>query len=218
MSTFPRSPHTLKAGLALLDPVSLQIGTIIALQYAPDQLTRTLQVQGMAGESGDRSEPLRLKGPPVETFRLEAEIDATDQLEQPQQNPDAVQVGIFPQLAVLGSLVTPTSTQITNTDNLLLAGAVEVAPAEAPLALFVWSSQRVVPVRVTELSITEEAFDVNLNPIRAKVTLALRVLSVNDFNVDDPAAALYIGYLKNQEALARRFAGGSRDDIGLKGL
>lgn len=218
MTTFPRSPHTLKAGLALVDPLTLAIGRIVTLQYTPDQLTRQLQVQGMTGETGDRSEPLRLKGPPTETFRLEAEIDATDQLEFPKQNRDTVEVGIFPQLAVLQSLITPTSAQITSTDNLLLAGAVEVAPAETALAVFVWSAQRVVPVRVTELSVTEEAFDVNLNPVRAKVTLALRVLSVNDFQLDDPGAGLYIGYLKNQEALARRQASGSIDTFGLKAL
>ena len=33
-----------------------------------------------------------------------------------------------------------------------------------------------LPVKLTEFSITEEAFDVNLNPIRAKVSLGMRVL------------------------------------------
>jgi hypothetical protein len=47
-----------------------------------------------------------------------------------------------------------------------------VLPLEAPLTVFVWSEQRAVPVRVTDLSITEEAFDVALNPIRAKVSSA----------------------------------------------
>jgi hypothetical protein len=43
---------------------------------------------------------------------------------------------------------------------------------QAPLALFVWSQHRILPVRVTDFSITEEAFDPALNPIRAKVSLA----------------------------------------------
>jgi hypothetical protein len=190
MSTYPRSPHTLKAGL----------------------------VQAVTGDTGDRTEPLRLKGPPVETFKLEAEIDATDQLECPTNNKDAVEVGIFPQLAVLESLITPASDQIMAMESFLQAGAVEIAAAEAPLTVFVWSSQRIVPVRVTEFSITEEAFDINLNPIRAKVSLGLRVLSVNDFSIADRGTSLYIGYLKNQEALAARVPSGSRDQIGLKGL
>ena len=43
-----------------------------------------------------------------------------------------------------------------------------------------WSRHRIVPVRLTELSIVEEAFDTRLNPIRAKVSLSLRVLGVHE--------------------------------------
>ena len=63
-------------------------------------------------------------------------------------------------------------------------GTLEIVPAEAPLTLFVWSKNRMLPVRITEFSITEEAFDPALNPIRAKVSLGLRVLSVNDLGFD----------------------------------
>ena len=37
---------------------------------------------------------------------------------------------------------------------------------------------------MTEFSITEEAFDTNLNPIRAKISLTMRVLSVNDLTYE----------------------------------
>src|SRR6266404_1071034 len=100
MTTFPNSPRLLKGGLALLDPDSGQVQSVIALQYNPDTLSRSFQIKGMGTEGGDRSEALRLKGPPVETFKLEAEIDATDQLEFPDQNPDGATPGIQPQLAV----------------------------------------------------------------------------------------------------------------------
>src|SRR5215211_1399509 len=101
MTTFPGSPRLLKGGIVLIDPGTSKVQRIIALQYNPDTLTRTLQVQGIGGESGDRLEALRLKGPPVETIKLEAEIDATDQLEFPDQNRMAVEVGLYPQLAAL---------------------------------------------------------------------------------------------------------------------
>jgi hypothetical protein len=218
MTTYPRSPQILKAGLVVLDPMSFKITRVIALQYNPDQLTRTLQVQAVTGDPADRTEALRLKGPPVETFKLEAEIDATDQLEFPNDNKTAVEVGVFPQLAVLESLISPTSDQIIAADGLLLAGAVEIAPMEAPLVLFVWSAQRVVPVRVSEFSITEEAFDISLNPTRAKVSLGLRVLSVNDLPFNHRGTTLFLGYLKNKEALAKRFVDGSQDQLGVKGL
>jgi hypothetical protein len=121
---------------------------------------------------------LRLKGPPVETLTLEAELDATDQLEVSDRT--AAEFGIHPQLAALESLVYPTSAQLLANDALAVGGTLEIAPMEAPLTLFIWSKNRIVPVRVTEFSVTEEAFDPALNPIRAKVSLGLRVLSVDD--------------------------------------
>ena len=60
---------------------------------------------------------------------------------------------------------------------------------QSPLTLFIWSKNRIMPVRLTDFSITEEAFDPNLNPIRAKVSLGMRVLSVNDVGFDAKAAA-----------------------------
>jgi hypothetical protein len=222
MTSFPRTPQTLKAGIVLLDPVAFTAQRVIVLQYTPDQLSRTLQVQAVTGDTGDKTEPLRLKGPPVETFKLEAELDATDQLEFPAQYPTALAYGIFPQLAALESLITPSASQITATDSLLAMGAVEIAPMEAPFALFVWSAQRVAPVRVTEFSVTEEAFDVDLNPTRAKVSLGLRVLSVNDMSYAHPGAHYYMAYLSKKESLARLVAGGDIDQaisqLGATGL
>ena len=167
MTTFPGSPRLLKGGIVLLNPTTGAVQRIIALQYNPDTLTRTLQVQSAGAEGGDRSEALRLKGPPVETLRVEAEIDATDQLEFPDQKPNrtVIELGIFPQLPTLETMVYPTSGQLQSNQGLAQAGTLEIAPMEAPLALFVWSKQRIMPVRVTEFSITEEAFDPALNPI-----------------------------------------------------
>src|SRR5437763_16485058 len=107
MTTFPNSPRIVKGGVVLVDPVSAQVMRIISLQYNPETLSRSLQIQSTTGETGDRSEPLRFKGPPVETIKLDAEIDAADQLEFPDQNRVAVENGIQPQLAVLESLAYP---------------------------------------------------------------------------------------------------------------
>ncbi len=77
MTTVPNSPKLLKGGIVLIDPESGAVRRIIALQYNPDTLSRTLQVKGI-GESGDRSQALRLKGPPVEILKLDAGIDAIE--------------------------------------------------------------------------------------------------------------------------------------------
>jgi hypothetical protein len=192
------------------------LGTI-ALQFNPDTLTRTLQVQA-TGETGDRSQALRLRGAAVETIKLEAEIDATDTLDDPDANPDLVRLGIHPQLAALEALVHPRADDLQANDALAGAGVLEVLPLEAPLTLFVWSRQRVVPVRVTDLSVTEEAFDAALNPIRAKVSISLRVLSVDDLGFDHRGGTLFMAYLRNKEALAGRVAPVDLSTLGVESL
>jgi hypothetical protein len=218
MSGFSRSPRVLKGGLVLLDPNTGALLRLIALQYNPDTLTRSLQIQSVAGEGQNRSEPLRLKGPPVETIKLDAELDATDQLEFPDQNADAVAVGLLPQLAALETIIYPSSQTILSNHSLAQQGTLEIAPMESALTLFVWSTSRIVPVRLTEFSITEEAFDTNLNPIRAKVSLGMRVLTIDDFAWTDRGTALYMVYQQQKEALARRAPTVGLATLGLAGV
>ena len=217
MSSFPGSPRLLRGGLVQVDPESGSVVGTIALQFNPDTLTRTLQVQA-TGETGDRSQALRLRGAAVETIKLEAEIDATDTADDPDANPDAVRLGIHPQLAALEALVHPRADDLQANDALAGAGVLEVLPLEAPLTLFVWSRQRVVPVRVTDLSVTEEAFDAALNPIRAKVSVSLRVLSVDDLGFDHRGGTLFMAYLRNKEALAGRVAPVELSTLGVESL
>jgi hypothetical protein len=212
------SPRILKGGLVLIDPESARVLRIISLQYNPEKLTRTLQVQTAGGDAANRSEAMRFKGPAVETIRLEADIDAADQLEFPDQNRTVVQYGIQPQLAVLESLAHPTSEQLLRVDADASSGTLEIAPMEAPLILFVWSASRIVPVRLTELSVTEEAFDPALNPLQAKVTLGLRVLSVDDLGFAHKGGSLFLGYLLTKERLAAKDRPGSFATLGIGGI
>jgi hypothetical protein len=218
MTSFPGSPRLLKGGIVLIDPSTSKVQRIIALQYNPDTLSRTLQVQGVGGESGDRSEALRLKGPPVETIKLEAEIDATDQLEFPNQNKTTIELGIYPQLAALETIIYPSSTQLENNNSRAKSGTLEIAPMEAFLSLFVWSKNRILPVRLTEFSITEEAFDTALNPIRAKVSLGMRVLSVNDLGFDHKGGNLFMVYHRQKEQLVTRSQASTFGVLGIGGI
>ena len=155
MTTFPRAPRLLKSGLIVLDPRTAAVQRVIALQYNPDTLSRSLKTQAVDGEDGDRGHPLRFAGPPVETYKLEAEIDATDQLERGKPGDAALEHGIVPQLAALETLVYPTSAQVRANDRLIDSGALAIIPMEAPLTLFVWNPTRVLPVRITDFDITE---------------------------------------------------------------
>lgn len=214
MTGFPRSPKLTRAGIVLISPESGNVERIITLQYASETLSRSLEVQSIADEP-DRSQPLRLTGPAVETITLEAELDATDQLEFPDDNPDAVEAGIFPALSALEILLHPTTAQLERQNAQSAAGSFEITPAETPLALFVWSANRIVPVRVTSLSITEEYFDATLNPIRAKVSLSLRVLSVDDLGFRHRGSGLFMAYLQSKENLAAKSLSGALSALGI---
>ena len=218
MTTFPNSPAVLKGGLVLIDPTTSAVRRVIALQYNPDTLSRTLQVKATGQDTPDHSEALRLKGPPTETIKLDAEIDAADQLEFPDQFRGVTEVGIFPALAALETIVYPSSGQLLANNALAAAGTLEIVPMESALTLFVWSRNRIVPVRVTEFSITEEAFDAALNPIRAKVSLGMRVLSVDDLGFSHPGGGLFMSYLQQKEQFAGRGIAAALSTLGLTGI
>ena len=195
------SPRLQKGAILTFDPTTgVPLGKIM-LQYNPDSLTRSLRPQSIA-EAPDRSEILRLKGPPVETIKCDVEIDATDQLAN--SNATTISLGIQPQLAVLELLVYPSSSVLIANEVLSLLGTIEILPMESALTVFAWSKSRITPVRITDLQITEEAFDPQLNPIRAKVSLGMRVLSINDVGFQTPAGALYMIYQTTKESLAQQ--------------
>jgi hypothetical protein len=215
----PISPRLVKGGIVTLDPDTSVVLGVIALQYNPDSLSRSLQIQAVpGGADGVRVDALRLRGPAIETIKLEAELDATDQLEFPTQYPVTARFGLHPQLAQLEMLVNPTVETLIADDNLASNGTLEIIPLEQPITLFVWSASRVVPVRLTDVSITEEAFDPNLNPIRAKISLGLRVLSIDDLGFDHPGGRLFMSYLSNKESLAAQATSAALTTLGLGGL
>jgi hypothetical protein len=216
MTTFPNSPRLLKGGIVLVEPETSTVQRVIVLQYNPDTLSRTLQVQGVGAEGGGRSEALRLKGPPVETIKLDAEIDATDQMELGDETTS--QFGIHPQLAALETIVYPSSGQLISNNALAQAGTLEIAPMESPLNLFIWSKNRILPVRITDFSITEEAFDTSLNPIRAKISLGMRVLSIDDLGFTHKGGSLFMSYLQLKEQLATKAKGGGLSTFGIGGI
>lgn len=200
MSSFPGTPkvnHGAIVSINLLSPAT----QVIPFQYNPDTMTRSLQPQNISG-AGNRTEVYRLKGPPVETISLDVDFDATDQLAQPSQNPNAVSMGIYPQLSALELLVYPPSSLVIANTILAAEGTIEIIPPMGPFTVFIWGSRRVVPVRLTDYRITEEAYDTNLNPIRAKVSLGMRVMTYDDFDVTHPGYAMFLAYQVLKETMA----------------
>lgn len=199
MTGFSGSPKLTKGALIGLDPLK-PLASVVVFQYNPEKVTRSLRPKSSGGEGGAEGEALRISGPPEETFDLDIEIDATDQLAVG----DAVagQFGIAPQLASLEMMFYPASALVIANEALALAGLVEVVPPEAPLAVLVWGPTRILPVRVTSIRVAEEAYDPNLNPIQAKVTLGVRVLTYDDLGLLSVGGGLFMVHQVAKEVMA----------------
>jgi hypothetical protein len=198
MSSFPGSPRLLKGAIIGIDPLN-PLASVVVFQYNPDTVTRTVTAQA-SGDNPDQGEALRLKGPPQETIKLDVEIDATDQLEKAEF--PATSMGVYPTLAALEMLLYPKAALIVANEVLARFGLIEVIPPAAPLTLLVWGLKRVLPVRLTQFTITEEAFDPALNPTRAKVSLDLRVLTYQDLGLLSTGGALYMTHQVAKEVMA----------------
>jgi hypothetical protein len=198
MTASPLSPRLLKGALVSVNLAS-PIPTVIIFQYNPETLTRQLKARGMQGE-GAKGDAMRLNGAPEETIKIDVEIDATDHLEQ--DGAIAKAVGIYPQLSALEMLVYPRSGLVIANTAMLAGGLIEVAPPIGPFTLFIWGVNRILPVRVEEFSITEDAHDTALNPIRAKVSLGLRVLTYNDLSFTNPGYYMFLAHQVVKETMA----------------
>lgn len=205
MTTFPESPRLMKGAIIGVDPFN-PLASIIIFQYNPDSLSRSIQAQTTGGEANS-GEAMRLKGPPQETIKVEIEVDASDQLEQAKF--PATSMGVYPALSSLEMLLYPKSALVIANELLINAGIIEIVPPEAPLTLFVWGPKRILPVRISSLSITEEAFDPDLNPLRAKVSLDMKVLTYQDLGMLSIGGGLFMVHQIIKEAMATINGAGS---------
>ena len=211
MTTFPQSPRLLKGALLGVD-IANPLASVVVFQYNPATMTRRLEARA-AGEGGDPGETTRLTGPPKETISLTVEIDAADQLEK--ADPLAVSLGLYPTLSALELMLYPKTAMVVVNSVFALAGSIEILPIEGPLVLFSWGVNRVLPVRVTSFSITEEAYDPLLNPILAKVELSLQVLSYQDFSILHPGFSLFMAHQVTKEMMGTMNMANSSQNIAL---
>lgn len=212
--TTPISPRLIRGGFAQVEPTSGRVLRVIPFQYNADTVTRTLTPRGV-GEGGDRLEALRLTGPPQETIRCDVELDATDFLEAPADNSGVAENGLHAALALIELLVYPRVQDLTAEDALARSGAIEIAPAEAPLTVLVLGRNRVLPVRITELGVAEEGFDTALNPIRARLSLSMRVLTVDDLGFEHRGGLLSLARHRQAERFAASVPGATLGALGL---
>lgn len=194
--TTPLSPKLLRGAIvsyALPDPVP----SVIVFQYNPATLQRSMEIRTAGGGEAAGEEAFRVADAPVETIKVEIEFEGAD-----------VGVGkgvdgVLARLAALELLITPkTATVIANTI-LAQLGTIELLPPQAPFTLFVYGGHRILPVRITEYSVTEDAHEPGLRPIRAKVSLGMKVLTYSDLPVTHPGHHLYLAHQVAKEAMAK---------------
>lgn len=209
-SEFPLRPNLQKGALAVYPthtPGS-QPSMLIVFQFNPDTMKRTLAHrtpsapnQGSTGAA--KEDVLRVAGPPVETINLTVDMHAADQLAEPDQNGVVAEHGLHPALATLELLMYPPTLNAQAIEAQARRGQVQVNPADLPLVLLIWGKSRVVPVKVTSFSVSEEAFDTRLNPIAAKVDLGLQVLTYMEFTDSSIGRDAFIAYQQGKETLAQ---------------
>jgi hypothetical protein len=205
----PLRPNLLKGALAVYPthtPGS-QPSSVIMFQFNPESMKRTLAHRAppapTSGGSGTAKEDvLRVAGPPLETISITVDMHAADQLAEPQLNGVVAANGLHPAMARLELLMYPPTLSAMAIEQKAKQGQVQVNPADLPLVLLVWGKSRVVPVKLTGFSVSEEAFDTRLNPIAAKVELSMQVLTYMEFSESSIGRDAFIAYQKNKEILA----------------
>ena len=235
-SVFPRSPKLIKGALIQFSaPMLIPIPNIIVFQYNPETMTRKISSWGSAtqeGQSGskDPKEENHLAQPfdPNETFSLSLELDVADALEEPDKHPIAVISGIADRIAAMEMLLYSAEDSVmgsklgTTLANSLSGGGGSKEPVPCktvPVVLFFWGPGRIVPVRVTGFSVEEQAFSPSLYPIRAKVTIDLKILDARAFDNQEQTAAVkiaktcYILTRAQKEALATANMANTVDSI-----
>lgn len=199
-TSFPLSPKVMRGAIVGID-IFNPISSIAIFQYNPEQLSRSLAPQYGGGAGGGvKSEPLRLAGPPQETISATLKMDLIDQMEEGENGP--LGAGISGNLAALEMLVYPKSIAVAINQALLVGGMMEVVPPAAPLTLFIYGLTRIVPVKIESLSITETAHDANLHPIRADVSVSMKVLTYNDLSMTNPGYWAFMAHQVVKETLA----------------
>ncbi len=214
MARSPINPKLLKAGLFRVDRESGAVKNIVPFQYNPETVSRTLTPRGASSE-GQRADALRLVGPPVETISLEMILEASDALEVAATGDTIATQGLAPQLATLEMMIYPSVEAVQRTADLAGQGLIEVLPEPEPLTLLAWSRNRITPVKITEFSVTEEAFDTALNPVRLSVSLGLRVMNIDDLGPASRGGGIFMSYFRRKSELAGLAGSGDLSAFGI---
>ncbi len=218
---------------------SIPAPNVIVFQFNPETMTHTWTQPVAAPANESFGNPLAVKGSPGESFQFTIAMDGNDMIADgpPDVQDLATKTGIYSRLAALEMLQYPidpksagnllgTVSAGVNASGPTLSGSgkkdspfkVSVPLGQIPTVIFVWGPGRILPVRVTSLTITERLYDSSLNPIHAEAVLGLRVLPPEELlflsgKQGDLARAAYNYTLTLRKKLAAANLGDDKDSI-----
>lgn len=171
----------------------------LCFQYNPETLRRTFEPQMLGGSNEARAQTVRYAAAATQTISVECHFS----VEHPAgMTALAGQVDVTPQLAALELMAYPSLGDVASAQSALDLGAIEVVPPAADPLLFVWGRQTSLPVQLTSVAVLEEVFDAELRPVRATVSLAMRVLTYSDVDPDAFAYGRFTTWQAGMEKLA----------------
>ncbi|HSZ60726.1 MAG TPA: hypothetical protein VK828_02955 [Terriglobales bacterium] len=186
---------------------TLPIPNVILFQYNPESLTHTWQPAAPdmtpypTASAKAHVNPLAVEGLPGESFSFNLAMDANDMIADGGSSVVAAAAaglatatGIYSRLCALEMLLYPTGSfpssglvgtitaAATNAATGTTSGAAKKVPQFIlPTVLFIWGPARILPVRVTGLTITETLYDaLLLNPTHAEAQVSLQVLTPDE--------------------------------------
>ena len=195
----------LRGALVELIPTALiPVPNIIVFQYNPETMVHTW-AQPEAPKPGPteaKGNPLAVEGTPGESFSFTISMDSNDTIADGQFTASLAEVsGVYSRLSALEMLLYPSQAAggallgaVSSAVGSLLGGGgggvKRTVPSSAiPTCLFIWGPFRIVPVRVTGLTITERLYDAALNPVHAEAQLGLRVMTPDELAHDTDTLA-----------------------------
>jgi hypothetical protein len=193
----PLSPKLLRGAIvsyALPSPAP----KVILFQYNPVSLSRSMEIRTAGGGEAAGEEAFRVADAPVESIKLELEFDGTD------TGLGGGSDAVLARMAALELLIAPKTEVVIANTILARLGTIELLPPQAPFTLLVYGAHRILPVRITEYSVTEEAHDPKLRPVRAKVSLGVKVLTYSDLPSNHVGHHMYLAHQVAKEVLAAK--------------
>lgn len=189
----------------------------IPFRFNPEGLSRSISVeqgegspgtQGAGGSSGgDGSQASDgNSGSVKESFTVQVRLDFADRLEATRNLPE--ELGVAPEIAAIEDLVYPAPSEAEAAET----GNEAVRQRQPrPTVLFVWGRKRVLPVRITGITINETVHNIHLNPVRAEIEVSVEVMGDADAR-DNEAVRSALDFTQGERRkLAKQFYDNTAD-------